>query len=100
MENISTASSNHTSSNATPCQLYSPLPIRSPLALDICINLSEDVFPSLELDFQAKTSVIHRPNKLIMKKLQKLDKDDDSSSDTADEYEYLRLIHSNAYMIS
>ena len=95
MENYSTASSSYNSSNTTPCQVYSPLPIRSPLALDICINLSEDAFPALDLDFQVKPPTQHYPNKLLMKKLQKLERDDESTSDNPEEYEFFCYLKPN-----
>ena len=92
MENYSTASSSHTSSDTTPCQVYSPLPIRSPLALDICINLSEDIFPAVEHDIQVKPPTLQLPNKLLMKKLQRLERDDES---TSDEYKFFQLFELN-----
>lgn len=85
MESFSTASSNQASINTTPCQLYSPLPIRSPISLDICINLSEDAFFTAEVDLQAKPARSQRPNKMLMKKLKKLDREDDLSTDNPDE---------------
>lgn len=85
MDTYSTASSTHTSSSATPCQVYSPMPIRSPLALDICVNLSEDVFSAPEFDIYVKSSLTEpRPNKFLFKKLQQLTREDENSSDLSD----------------
>lgn len=85
MENLSTTSSSRASSSNTPCQVYSPLPIRSPLALDICVNLSDEVFSSPEFEPHAYSLIEKRPNKLLFRKLQQLNRDDETSSDCTDE---------------